>query len=49
MTEPAVRLLMAAGILMLLAGAIFGFEKQWLYAALIWVGALGCFKNRKDK
>ena len=55
MTETTVRLLMAAGILMLLAGVIFGFAKQWLYAALIWSGALGRlgaalnFKNRKDK
>lgn len=53
--EKAIRLLVAAGILMLLAGAIFGFLDQWLYAALIWAGALGClaaalnFKNRKDK
>ena len=53
--EKAIRLLAAAGILMLLAGAIFGFLDQWLYAALLWAGALGClaaalnFKNRKDK
>ena len=53
--EKAIRLLVAAGILMLLAGAIFGFLDQWFYAALIWAGALGClaaalnFKNRKDK
>ena len=53
--EKAIRLLVAAGILMLLAGAIFGFLDQWLYAALLWAGALSClaaalnFKNRKDK
>ena len=53
--EKAIRLLVAAGILMLLAGAIFGFLDQWLYAALLWAGALGClsaalnFKNWKDK
>ena len=53
--EKAIRLLVAAGILMLIAGAIFGFLGQWLYAALIWAGALGClaaalnFKKRKDK
>ncbi len=53
--EKAIRLLVAAGILMLLAGAIFGFLDQWLYAALIWAGALGCLaavlnsRNRKDK
>ena len=51
----AVRLLVAAGVLMLLAGCIFGFTRQWIYAALVWVGAFGCliaalnFKNRKDK
>ena len=52
--EKAIRLLVAAGILMLLAGAIFGFLDQWLYAALIWAGALGClaaalnFKSREN-
>ena len=51
----AVRLLVAAGVLMLLSGCIFGFTRQWIYAALVWVGAFGCliaalnFKNRKDK
>ena len=51
----AVRLLAAAGVLMLLTGCIFGFTQQWIYAALVWVGAFGCliaalcFKNRKDK
>lgn len=52
--EKTVRLLVTAGILMLLAGAIFGFIQQWIYAALVWIGGLGClvaalnFKNRKD-
>lgn len=51
--QTSVRLLVVAGVLMLLAGCIFGFTKQWIYAALVWVGALGCliaalnFKNRK--
>lgn len=51
----AVRLLIAAGVLMLLSGCIFGFHRQWIYAALVWVGAFGCligalnFKNRKDE
>lgn len=51
----ATKLLVCAGALMLVTGAIFGFSGQWLYAALIWAGALGCFvaalnfKNRKDK
>lgn len=55
MKEKTVRLLVAAGILMLLSGVILGFTQQWIYAGLVWVGAFGCmvgalnFKNRKDK
>ena len=51
----SVRLLVVAGVLMLLSGCIFGFMQQWIYAALVWAGAFGClvaalnFKNRKDK
>lgn len=51
--ELAVRLLLAAGVLMLFSGCLFGFTQQWLYAALVWVGAFGClvaalnFKNQK--
>ena len=51
----AARLLVTAGVLMLLAGCIFGFTQKWSYAALVWIGAFGClaaalnFKNRKDK
>lgn len=54
-TNIAVRLLVAAGVLMLLSGCIFGLTQQWIYAALVWIGAFGCliaalnFKNRKDK
>lgn len=50
-----VRLLVTAGLLMLAAGAIFGFSEQWGHAALVWVGAFGClaaalsFKNRKSE
>lgn len=53
--EIATKLLVCAGALMLVAGAIFGFLGQWLYAVLIWAGALGCFaaalnfKRRKGK
>lgn len=53
--EIATKLFVCAGTLMLIAGVIFGFLGQWLYAALIWAGAFGClvaalnFKNRKDK
>lgn len=38
----AVCLLIAAGVLMLLSGCIFGFLRQWIYAALVWAGAFGC-------
>ncbi len=50
-----VRLLLAAAVLMLLAGGIFAFMQQWIYAALLWVGAFGClvaalnFKRKKDE
>ena len=37
-----VRLLIAAGVLMLLAGVIFCLLKQWIFAALVWTGAVGC-------
>ena len=40
--KKTVRLLAAAGILLLLAGAIFGALRQWLWAALVWAGAVGC-------
>lgn len=51
----SMRLLIAAGVLMLLAGCIFGFTQQWIYMALLWIGAFDCavaalnFKNRNDK
>ena len=51
-TNIPVRLLVAAGVLMLLAGCIFGFTQQWIYAALVWVGAFCCLvaalKDRKS-
>ena len=49
-----VRLLIAAGVLMLPAGVIFAFLKLWLYAALLAAGAFGCligamnFNNKRD-
>ena len=52
--EKTVRLLVTAGILLLLAGAVFGIMGQWIYAAPVWAGALGCmaaalnFRNRKN-
>lgn len=48
-------LLAVASMLMMLAGVIFCFIQQWIYAVLLWVGAFNCmvaalnFKNRKDK
>lgn len=48
------RLLLAACVLMLVAGCIFGFLQQWTYATLVWVGAFGCliaalnFKNKNQ-
>ena len=53
--EKTVRLLITAGILMLLAGVILGFLKQWICTGLLCAGAFGClavvmnFKNRKNK
>ena len=32
--EKTIRLLAAAGVLMLLAGALFALIRQWVYAAL---------------
>ena len=55
MLGKTVRLLLTAGILLMIAGCIFGLISQWLYAALVWVGAFGCciaalnFKNQKEK
>lgn len=55
MVGKTVRLLLTAGILLMIAGCIFGFISQWIYAVLVWVGALGCciaalnFKNQKEK
>lgn len=51
----APRLLLAAGVLMLLSGRLFACLRQWLCAVLVWGGALGCLaaaltlKAHKDK
>ena len=37
-----VRMLLAAAVLMLLAGVIFALLRLWIYAALLGAGALGC-------
>ena len=50
----ATRLLMAASVLMLMAGCIFGMIGQWILAVLVGAGALGCgmaalnLKGQKD-
>lgn len=42
MVEKTVRLLLTAGILLMISGCIFGFIGQWIYATLVWAGAFGC-------
>ena len=49
MMEIATKLLVCAGTLMLIAGAFFGFLGQWLYAALIWAGAMGCLAAEMNR
>ena len=55
MMKKTTELLVCAGSLMLIAGTIFGFLGQWLYAVLIWASAFCCFaaalnfKSRKDR
>ena len=55
MVEKTVRLLLTAGILLMISGCIFGFIGQWIYATLVWAGAFGCciaafnFKDQKGK
>ena len=53
--EKTVRLLTAAGVLMLLAGVLLGITGQWVCMALLLAGAFGCliaalnFRNRKNR
>ena len=42
MEKLPVRLLLAASVLLVLAGALWGLLAQWPCAALSWVGAIGC-------
>lgn len=42
MEKLPVRLLLAASVLLVLAGALWGLLAQWPSAALSWVGAIGC-------
>lgn len=43
MNETTTKLLITAGALMLISEIIFAFTKQWIIAALLLAGALGCF------
>ena len=42
MEQLSARLLLTAGILLLIAGVIFALLHVWLYTGLLWVGAFGC-------
>ena len=42
MEQLSVRLLLTAGILLLIAGVIFAILQLWLYTGLLWAGAFGC-------
>ena len=54
MEQLSVRLLLTAGILLLIAGGIFAILQVWLYTSLLWVSAFGClmaalnFRNSKN-
>ena len=54
MEQLSVRLLLTAGILLLIAGVIFTILQVWLYTGLLWAGAFGClmaalnFRNFKN-
>ena len=53
MEQLSVRLLLTAGILLLIAGVIFAILQLWLYSGLLWAGTFGClmaalnFRNSK--
>ena len=42
MEQLPARLLLTAGILLLIAGGIFAILQVWLYTDLLWAGAFGC-------
>lgn len=42
MEQLSARLLLTAGILLLIAGGIFAILQGWLYTDLLWAGAFGC-------
>jgi len=54
MEQLSVRLLLTAGILLLMAGVIFAILQLWLCTSLLWAAAFGClmaalnFRNSKS-
>ena len=42
MEQLSARLLLTAGILLLIAGVIFAILQVWLYTDLLWADAFGC-------
>lgn len=54
MEQLPARLLLTAGILLLIAEGIFTILQGWLYTDLLWAGAFGCllaalnFRNSKN-
>ena len=36
-------MLLTAGVLLLIAGLLFGVTQSWVYAGLLWSGAFGSF------
>ncbi len=55
MKEKQFTMFAAAGLLLLISGGIFALLEQWLCAALLWLGSIGCFaaaynfKNQKNE
>ena len=55
MKKLSVHLLLAAAVLLLIAGAVFALIQSWIYTGLIWSGAFGClaaalnFENADDE
>ena len=54
MEQLSARLMLTAGILLLIAGGIFAILQVWLCTSLLWTGAFGClmaalnFRNSKN-
>ena len=48
MEQLSVRLLLTAGILLLIAGVIFAILQLWLYTGLLWAGTFGCLMLRSS-